>query len=245
MKYKALHPWNVGPKQAIQIQNQLRDQLILEKTRESYDLIAGADVSYDKGSDIFYAAVVVLELPTLRKVEEASAVGRSTFPYIPGLLVFREAPILLTAFEKIHKEPDVIMFDGQGIAHPRGIGIASHMGLLLDKPSIGCAKSKLFGDYNESSLGSRAGSYTPLTHHGKTIGAVLRTRDNVSPLFVSVGHKINLATAVELVLKSCQGYRIPEPTRQAHILVNKVRVEGGPPKDSEKAPGGSQMDLFS
>jgi len=241
MKYKTLHRWDVDPKQAMQIQKQLRDQLILEKTRESYELIAGADVSYDKGSDIFYAAVVVLELSSLRKVEEASAVSRSTFPYIPGLLVFREAPVLLQAFEKIHKDPDIIMFDGQGIAHPRGIGIASHMGLLLDKPSIGCAKSKLFGDYKEFNLGPKAGSYTPLTHQGRTIGAVLRTRDNVSPVFVSPGHKIDLATSMELVLKSCQGYRLPEPTRQAHNLVNKVRVEGTRPATS----GGSQIDLFS
>lgn len=241
MKYKTLHPWDVDPRQAIQIQNQLKNRLILEKTQETYELIAGADVSYDKGSDIFYATVIVLELPSLKKVEEAFAVSRSTFPYIPGLLVFREAPVLLMAFEKIHKEPDVIMFDGQGIAHPRGIGIASQMGLWLDKPSIGCAKSKLFGDYDESSLGSHAGSYVSLTHNGKIIGAVLRTRDHVSPVFVSPGHKIDLATSIDIVMKSCQGYRIPEPTRQAHNLVNKVRVEGGQPK----ALGGSQMDLFT
>ncbi|HWP49181.1 MAG TPA: deoxyribonuclease V [Candidatus Limnocylindrales bacterium] len=241
MNYKNLHPWDVDPNQAIQIQKQLRDQLILQKTQEIYRRIAGADVSYDKGSDILYAAVVVLELPNLQIIEEASAVGRSTFPYIPGLLVFREAPILLKAFEKIHQEPDVIMFDGQGIAHPRGIGIASQMGLWLDKPCIGCAKSKLFGDYREADLGPKAGSYTPLTYRGKIIGAVLRTRDNVSPVFVSAGHKIDLATSIELVLKSCQGYRIPEPTRQAHNLVNKIRVEGN---RSPKAPGGAQMDLF-
>jgi deoxyribonuclease V len=241
MKHKNLHSWNVDPNQAIQIQKQLRDQLILKKNQETYSLIAGADVSYDKGSDIFYAAVVVLDLTTLQKVEEAYAVGRSTFPYIPGLLVFREAPVLLLAFEKLQKEPDVIMFDGQGTAHPRGIGIASQMGLWLDKPSIGCAKSWLFGDYNETILSPKAGSHIPLTYQGKVIGAVLRTRDKVSPVFVSPGHKIDLATSIELTLKSCQGYRIPEPTRQAHNAVNKARVEGGQPK----ASGGSQMNLFN
>jgi deoxyribonuclease V len=169
---------------------------------------------------MFYASVVVFELKTMERVEAVTASGKVDFPYIPGLLSFRESPILLKAFAKIKSTPDVILLDAQGIAHPRGIGLASHIGLLLDKPSIGCAKTRLIGDYNE--MGEEVGCYSHLKVQDKVVGAVLRTRKNVMPVFVSPGHKIDLDTSINLVLKSCRGYRLPEPVRQAHNLVKKT-----------------------
>ncbi|MHC4322481.1 MAG: endonuclease V, partial [Planctomycetota bacterium] len=174
----------------------------------------------NKKSNMFYASVVVFELETMERVEVVTASGKVDFPYIPGLLSFRESPILLKAFAKIKSNPDVILLDAQGIAHPRGIGLASHMGLLLDKPSIGCAKTRLIGDYNE--MGEEVGCYSHLTIKDKVVGAVLRTRKNIKPIFVSPGHKIDLDTSIDLVLKSCRGYRLPEPVRQAHNLVKKT-----------------------
>ena len=147
--------------------------------------------------------------------------GKARFPYIPGLLSFREAPILLRAFRKLKNNPDIVLFDGQGIAHPRRFGLASHMGLVLDKPSIGCAKSRLVGEY--SSVENTAGAYSKLIYGNKVVGVVLRTKKNTKPIFVSPGHKINLSLAIRITLKTCCGYRIPEPTRQAHLLVNKLR----------------------
>ena len=220
MKYLKLHAWNVGYKKAVEIQERLKKSIILKGSAKNCKLIAGADVSYTKGSEIFYASVVVFNLQTMERVEEVTASGKVDFPYIPGLLSFRESPILLKAFAKIKSEPDVIILDAQGIAHPRGIGLASHIGLLLDKSSIGCAKTRLIGEYNE--VGGEAGSHSQLTVKDKIVGAVLRTRKNVKPVFVSPGHKIDLNTSIDLILKSCRGYRLPEPVRQAHNLVKKT-----------------------
>lgn len=220
MKYLKLHAWNVGYKEAVEIQERLKKSIILKGSAKNCKLIAGADVSYTKGSEIFYASVVVFDLQTMERVEAVTASGKVDFPYIPGLLSFRESPILLKAFAKIKSEPDVIILDAQGIAHPRGIGLASHIGLLLDKSAIGCAKTRLIGEYNE--VGGEAGSYSPLTVKDKIVGAVLRTRKNVKPVFISPGHKIDLKTSIDLVLKSCRGYRLPEPVRQAHNLVKKT-----------------------
>lgn len=223
MRYLKLHPWNVSYKEAVEIQKRLKKQIILKNSFKNLNgkLIAGADVSYDKEIDVFYAGVVVFELQTMQKIEEVTASGKVSFPYIPGLLSFRESPILLRAFSKVKKTPDIIILDAQGIAHPRGIGLASHIGLLLNIPSIGCAKTRLIGEYDN--VGKEAGYYSPLTIKGKAVGVVLRTRKNVKPVFVSPGHKIDLAASIDLVLKSCRGYKLPEPTRQAHNLVNKVR----------------------
>ncbi len=223
MKYLKLHPWNVNYKEAVEIQKRLKKQIILKNSFKNLNgkLIAGADVSYDKEIDRFYAGVVVFELQTMQKIEEVTASGKVSFPYIPGLLSFRESPILLRAFSKVKKTPDIIILDAQGIAHPRGIGLASHIGLLLNKPSIGCAKTRLIGEYDN--VGKEAGCYSQLTIKGKAVGVVLRTRKNVKPVFVSPGHKIDLAMSIDLVLKSCRGYKLPEPTRQAHNLVTKVR----------------------
>ncbi len=229
MEYLKLHPWNVNYIKAVEIQEELKKRLILNAPVKEHKLIAGADVSClprrhcragTETGKMFYAGVVVFELQTMQRVEEVTASGRSNFPYIPGLLSFREAPILLKAFAKIKSEPDIVILDAQGIAHPRGIGLASHIGLLLDKPSIGCAKTRLIGEYGE--VGEKAGSYSRLTLKGKTVGAVLRTKKGVKPVFVSPGHKIDLRTSIDLILKSCRGYRLPEPIRQAHNLVKKT-----------------------
>lgn len=222
MKFNRLHPWCVDYKKAVQIQDTLRDLLILKKTTGKICTIAGADVSYDKHSDRFFAGVVVFTFgKQLEKIEESTAVGKAGFPYIPGLLSFREAPILLKAFKKLRNNPDVILFDGQGIAHPRYFGLASHMGLILDTPSIGCAKSRLVGEYR--CVKNIAGEYSKLFYKNKVVGAVLRTKANTNPIFVSPGHKADLPFAIRIALKTCRGYRIPEPIRHAHLLVNKVR----------------------
>ncbi len=223
MEFKRLHPWDVNYKEAVQIQRRLQKKLILKKPKGKFHLAAGTDVSYDKKSDTFYAGVIIFNLADMQRVEEATAIGKVKFPYIPGLLSFREAPILLKAFSKIKQLPDIIIVDGQGIAHPRGFGLASHLGLILDLPSIGCAKSRLVGEHEP--VGKKAGLQSYLKLDGKVIGAVLRTRTNVKPVYVSPGHKIDLASAVDVVLKCCRGYKLPEPTRQAHILVNKLRCE--------------------
>ena len=183
--------------------------------------IAGADVSYAKRPETMYAAVVVMEWPSGEVVEEVTAERRAEFPYIPGLLSFREIPSLLAAFERLRTRPDVIIYDGHGIAHPRGFGIASHLGVLLDAPTIGCAKKRLVGEHEEP--GPERGSQVPLRLEGKTIGTVLRTRSKVKPVFISVGHRIGLRSAVRLVLETGGGYRLPEPTRLAHLLSNAAR----------------------
>ena len=184
--------------------------------------IAGADISYDRGSDLFFAAVVLMHYSDLTVIEEATFSARVSFPYIPGLLTFREGPPLLAAFSKLLQTPDVILFDGQGIAHPRGIGLAAHLGLLLDLPSIGCAKTRLVGSYDL--VGDKRGEWSEMVYQNRQVGAVLRTRERIKPLFISQGHRIGLQRALALVLSCCRGYRIPEPIRRAHLAVNRLRI---------------------
>ena len=222
MECADLHPWNLQYSEAVKIQQELKDRLILEAPKMDLKLIAGADVSYSKGDDVFFSSVVVLEMPGMNIIEEATAESKMNFPYIPGLLSFREAPVLIKAFEKVESVPDAIIFDGQGIAHPRGVGLASHMGLILGLPSVGCAKKNLVGSYKP--VGSEVGAYTPIVFKGDVVGAVLRTKRNVKPVFVSPGHKMDIPSAIEIVMKTCRGYKLPEPTRQAHLLVNKART---------------------
>jgi deoxyribonuclease V len=217
-----LHSWDVSPAEAIQIQQRLRSAVILEPCEVNrIKLVAGADVSFDKGSDTVYAAVVVLELPGLRIVAKGSAITETKFPYIPGLLSFRETPAVLKAWERLTCQPDAVMLDGQGIAHPRRFGIASHIGVWLDLPSVGCAKTVLVGSYDEPA--PEAGSHTPLVDKGEVVGVALRTRDRTNPMFVSPGHRIDLETAIKLVMRCVGGYRQPEPTRQAHWYGNQLR----------------------
>ena len=225
MKIKHLHDWKVTYDRAREIQNELRPKLILhdENLPDKIKTIAGADISYSRNSNIFFAVVVILDFPTMEIIEQASFREAVDFPYIPGLLTFREGPTLLKAFRKLSTSPDVIIFDGHGISHPRGIGLASHMGLFLSIPSIGCAKTRLVGTYNRA--GSEPGDYSPLLYNDEIKGAVLRTKKNVTPVFVSQGHKIELERAIDITLSSCRGYRLPEPTRKAHLAVNEIRMK--------------------
>jgi deoxyribonuclease V len=224
MRIHPLHPWDLKPPAAAPLQRQLAARVEAHPPLPRWAVVAGADVSYNRFSSTFYAGVVVLRAPDWTVVEERSAVLESTFPYVPGLLSFREAPALLAAFAKVRAEPDVVMLDGQGLAHPRRFGLACHVGLWLDRPCLGCAKSVLTGRYEN--LGREAGSRAPLVDRGQVVGAALRTKTGVQPVFVSVGHKIDLDSAVAVVLGSCRGYRIPEPTRRAHEYVNAVRRGG-------------------
>ena len=176
--------------------------------------VGGGDVAYSKDGKYCFGAIAVLSFPDMEILDKATADGKIPFPYIPGLLSFREGPILIKAFQKLKQKPDVMIYDGQGIAHPRGMGLASHMGLWLDIPSIGCAKTPLLDGF--ISPGPSKGSVEWIRWEGKKVGAVLRTRETVKPLFVSPGHRIDLRTSIQLILKSCKGYRIPEPLRRAH-----------------------------
>jgi deoxyribonuclease V len=215
---KTLHEWDLSPKEAAGVQAHLRERLILSWDRRPVNTVAGVDVSLAGGKA--HCAIVVLTFPGLDPVEAVTADAPLVFPYIPGLLSFREGPAVLAAWEKLKAKPDLLMFDGQGIAHPRGMGIASQMGLWLEHPTIGVAKSHLYGRYAEPGprRGERAGL---VSRDGKVIGSVLRTKDNVKPLFISPGHLIDVQHATEFTLACDAGYRLPETTRWAH------RVAGG------------------
>jgi len=199
---------------AIQFQEALKDRIILKKTFSKVRTIGGGDVAYSKDGKYCFGAIAVLSFPDMEALDTATAVGKIPFPYIPGLLSFREGPILIKTFKRLKLKPDVMIYDGQGIAHPRGMGLASHMGLWLDVPSIGCAKTSLLDEF--ISPGPSKGNVESIRWKGKKVGAVLRTRENVKPLFVSPGHRIDLPTSIQLILKSCKGYRFPEPLRKAH-----------------------------
>jgi len=229
MKTRRLHPWDLSRKEAIDVQRRLSGRVCQLPLKKRVRTIAGADVSYSKEGRQVYAAVLVFGFPDLVLIDQAFTDDTVKFPYMPGLLSFREAPALTKAFRKIRKKPDVIIFDGQGIAHPRGMGLASHMGLILDCPTIGCAKTRLVGIHPP--LPEARGSTVLLTEQGRVVGGVVRTRERVKPVFVSPGHAITLEESIRLVLSCCKGYKLPEPTRQAHIAVNRLRVEGGSLQD--------------
>jgi deoxyribonuclease V len=221
MKSRNLHPWQLDYGEAAAVQRRLAAQVSLTGVPRTIRTIAGADVSYEKHGDTLFAAILVMDARNLDILGCASAVRKSEFPYIPGLLSFREAPALVEAAEKLTMTPDVLMADAQGIAHPRFLGLASHLGLLLDCPTIGCAKSRLVGEYE--AVGPEEGDWSPLLLEGKKVGAVLRTKKGVKPVFVSPGHKMSLASATRIVLATTRDYRLPEPTRQAHLCVNRMR----------------------
>ena len=183
--------------------------------------VAGADVSYDRGSPILFAAVIVIDTESMEVVETAGVRARASFPYVPGYLSFREIPPLLKAFSRLGHRPDLLICDGHGRAHPRRFGLACHLGVVLDLPSIGCAKSVLVGEYREP--GPRRGAHTVLKHRSEVIGEALRTRAGVKPVFVSVGHRVSLATARRAVLRLAPRYRLTEPVRAAHQEVNRLR----------------------
>ncbi len=216
---KPIHPWDLEPEEAIALQTKLSDRVIRISRIKPEDIVtvAGVDTAYHKG--ISYAAVAVMNLTDKQIVEETMAANPVRFPYIPGLFSFREGPVILEALDKLKTAPDLLMLDGQGIAHPRRFGIASHMGLLTDIPSIGCAKTRLVGDYQEPP--PTRGSVSYLTDASETIGAVVRTRSGIKPVFVSIGHLMDLNDSIQILLKSCRGYRLPEPIRRADHLSKK------------------------
>ncbi len=210
-----LHSWQVSTAQALDIQRRLAAQVSRSSQIATPHFIAGVDISAGNAQGIATGAVVVLEYPELRLVETKVAQGRLNFPYVPGLLSFREAPLTLAACQKLMVTPDLILVDGQGIAHPRRLGLASHLGLLLNTPTIGCAKSLLCGQHEEP--GAEPGSYAEVVDRGEPVGVALRTRLGVKPVYVSIGHKVDLEAAIYWVLECCRGYRLPEPTRLAHL----------------------------
>ena len=229
------HPWDLSPKEAIEFQKKLRSQVKIQPFGDLSKIryIAGADVSMNLYSNTVYAGFVVLAYPTLEIVAHAVVKDETRFPYIPGLLSFREIPSLLKAWEKLNKEspqfiPDIIVVDGIGIAHPRRLGIASHLGVILDKPTIGCAKSVLIGKYQEPE--SKPGSFSYLYDKEEVIGAALRTKiigsRPVNPIFISPGNKINLEDSLTLMKSCVRKHRLPELTRQAHETVNEYRRRG-------------------
>lgn len=215
MKVEKLHGWQLNIAQALDIQRRLSTQVSRSGEVTNPRFIAGVDISVGKAGGVATGAVVVLNYPELRLVETKIAQGKLDFPYIPGLLSFRESPLTLAACEQLTITPDLILVDGQGIAHPRRVGLASHLGLFLNTPTIGCAKSLLCGEHEEP--GEKPGSYAEVIDNGETIGTALRTKLGVMPVYVSIGHRIDLQAAISWVLKCCRGYRLPEPTRLAHL----------------------------
>jgi deoxyribonuclease V len=223
MKARRLHTWDLTPKEAVALQVRLRSRVERADRIGEVRRVAGVDVGFEQDGRVARAAVAVLDYPGLALADQAVARVATRFPYVPGLLSFREIPAVLAAFERLRAPPDLILYDGQGIAHPRRFGIASHLGLVLDCPSIGVAKTRLIGAHRTPP--DRRGAWTPLLDTGEgdsaeTIGAVLRTRKGVKPLYVSIGHRVSLATAVRWTMACCTGYRLPETTRWAHRLAS-------------------------
>lgn len=209
------------PREAVELQKRLRERVRITPLAAPIKTIAGADISFNKFEPTVYAGIVVLSFPELEVIEEVGIVSETRFPYVPGLLSFRETPSILEAWSRLKTEPDALMLDGQGLAHPRRVGIACHIGLLIERPTLGCAKSVLVGKYEEPA--KERGGWTEMIDKGEVVGAAVRTKRNVQPVFVSPGHLIDLKGAIDLTLRSDGGYRQPEPTRRAHLLVNALR----------------------
>ena len=209
MKPRLRTRWNLTPREAMRLQERLRERVVLEDRFDGVRTIAGADLAFDPVTEQAVAGVIVYRFPQLEEVERRMAWRKLRFPYVPGLLSFREGPVLLAAFARLRTEPDLILIDGHGRAHPRLFGIASHIGVLFDKPTTGCAKSLLVGDCAEPA--AQAGSTSPLLLRGEHVGMVLRSRQNVKPIYVTQGHRVSLATAVELVRRCLDGFRKRPP----------------------------------
>lgn len=227
---------SLTPAQAVELQQQLRKQIKIEPLLKPIQTIAGADISFNKYEEIVYAGIIVLSFPDLQEVAKSTIISKTSFPYIPGLLSFREIPSLLKAWNQLTIKPDLMVLDGQGIAHPRRMGIATHFGLVTDTPSMGCAKSLLTGKFEV--LSEAAGSESLIYDRDEVIGAALRTKNKVNPVFISPGHRINLEQSLAIIKQCVNGYRIPEPTRKAHLLVNQTRTQNMGDKRS------MQLDLF-
>ena len=225
---KTMHPSeyeNLTAAQAIAYQLELRRKIRIKPLEKPVKIIGGADISFNKYSEVVYAGIVLLSYPELKVIGQATAISRTKFPYISGLLAFREVPALLDAWHKLEIKPDLMVLDGQGIAHERRTGIATHFGLITDVPSIGSAKSRLTGKYAEP--GSEIFDQSPMYDRGELIGVALRSKKKCNPIYVSPGHDVSMGQSVEIIKNCIRGYRIPEPTRQAHLLVNKIRIADG------------------
>ena len=220
-----LHSWSIAPSEAVQIQKKLAQMVVRNGDPVSLSYIGGVDLSVNQSTNKAVAAVVILDYPGLKIVEIEKARGELGLPYIPGLLSFREAPLILEACRKTNFTPQLLIVDGQGIAHPRRMGLASHLGLFLDIPTIGCAKSPLCGKYNNP--GDKAGDYSEIVDKGEAIGITLRTRAGAKPIYISTGHQISMESAIYWILKCCTGYRLPQPTRLAHQAAGETMKTGG------------------
>ena len=211
--------------EAVAIQNDLRSRILLKPLDKPITTIAGSDISFNKFSETVYAGIVVMKFPSLQVIETVSVVDETKFPYIPGLLAFREVPALVKCWEQLQKKPDVLILDGHGISHPRRMGIATHFGVVMQTPTMGCAKSLLTGKFQEPA--NEPGAATDLVHKNEVVAKVLRTKRNTKPVFISPGNLITQAECLEIILQCVRGYRIPEPTRLTHNFVNQVRVQAG------------------
>ncbi|MFQ5662888.1 MAG: deoxyribonuclease V [Terriglobia bacterium] len=248
MRPKVPHRWDVSPKEAAQLQLELRSRLKKHRDFDAIRTVAGADIAVDPGAGratgkgpkpaMGYAGVIVYAFPQLQEIERQWARRPLSFPYVPGLLVFREGPVLLDAFARLRTAPDLVLFDAHGYSHPRRFGLASHLSVVLDAPGIGVAKSRLIGYHEEPP--DQVGAWTPLIDAEETIGAVLRTRTGVHPVFISIGHRIDLETAIELAVACCDGYRVPKPTREADHFVEQLKR--GPA--TQETPPAAQSTLF-
>ncbi len=225
MDFPCLHDWELDRHAAIELQRELAKRLVpVDSLPRPIVTVAGVDVSCRFRSRLFHAAIVLFSYPQLELLETATASLEIDFPYIPGLLSFRELPVILRAAQTLKRTPDLLLVDGQGIAHPRRFGLASHLGLWLDRPTLGCAKSRLYGEHDE--VGEEKGAQTPLRDSsGDVIGALLRSRQGVKPLYISPGHRLGVATATQLALSCCRNYRLPEPIRAAHAACNRQRLK--------------------
>jgi deoxyribonuclease V len=223
MKVQHLHEWDLGTDEAKQLQKKLREQLEFEAPADDARWVAGADCGFDRDRELLFSAVVLYDLVRDEVVEKHTGVNELTFPYIPGLLSFREMPGLLPRFDELSERPDAVISDGHGYAHPRRFGLACHLGLFLEVPTVGCAKNDLVGTYEPPE--KVRGTFTPLEADEEQIGQVVCTRDGVKPVFVSPGHRITMKAARQLVLNSGAGYKLPEPQRQADLAVRRAKED--------------------
>jgi len=246
MQVKVAHRWDFTPKEAARFQLELRGRLCKQADFGEIRTVAGADIAVELASGagkgqkeaVGYAGVIVYSFPGLEEIERRSARLRLTFPYVPGLLVFREGPVLLEAFAQLRTEPDLLLFDAHGYSHPRRFGLACHLSVVLDKPGIGVAKSRLIGYHEEPP--DRVGAWSPLVDAEETVAAVLRTRAGVQPIFISIGHRVDLETAIEFALACTDGYRVPKPTREADHFVEQLKRGEAVPEKLSRA----QSSLF-
>lgn len=218
---KLAHYKTIDPAEAKRLQIKLRQQIEITPLTKEVKTVAGADISFDRGSDMMHAAIVVLELSELNLVARSLVSDVTSFPYIPGLLAFREMPVLLKAWNQLKVKPDVLIMDGHGLAHPRRMGIATHFGIEVDYPTVGCAKNILTGSHGDLDL--RKGEYVPLKDGDERVGMVLRSRTNVNPVYISPGHKLSFDDTYSIVMKSLTKYKLPRTTRLAHQWANKLR----------------------